>query len=310
MASGSVVASMVGAGGMTVAKFAAAAASGSSGMFAEGVRSAVNCGNAALLALGQRRSRRRADTLHPFGYGMEAYFWTLIVGTVLFTVAGVGAVVKGVLRVLDPQPLGNVGWSYAVLGLAAVLAGRACGKAWAEFRSGCGGHSVRVGVKKCKDPVTLTVLLDSAASLVGLAVAFLGLLLSRLLNAPVLDGVASVLVGLLMAAVAVGLVVQSQQLLIGESATAELKSAVRDRLGRDAAVAGVDDLLTMHLSPRDVLAVARVRFRGGLSGDELAEAAGRLAEAVRAAHPELTRVFVEPVRPAAGARGPAETVAA
>src|SRR3954467_9330580 len=112
MPSGSVSASMAGAAGMAAAKFTAAALRGSSGMFAEGVRSAVNCGNSALMALGQKRSKKPPDEPHPFGHGKELYFWTLIVATVLFVVAGAGTVAKGVLRVIDPQELKSVRWGY------------------------------------------------------------------------------------------------------------------------------------------------------------------------------------------------------
>lgn len=287
---------MVGAGAMAAAKFAAALASGSSGMFAEAMRSAVNCGNAALLALGQRRCRRPADRSHPFGYGRELYFWTLTVATVLFTLAGVWTVVKGVYRVLHPQPLANLGWSYAVLALAAVLALRGWRKAWAEFQAGRGGRPLPEAVRVAKDTTTTTVLLDSSASLVGLTIAFLGLALSQALNAPVLDGLASVLVGLVISAVAGWLVVQSKKLLIGECAAPELTRAVRERVGADPAVAGIEDVLTMHLGPKDVLLIAVVRFRAALGAADLAAAVGRIAEGLRCDHPELTRLFIQPAR--------------
>jgi cation diffusion facilitator family transporter len=294
MPSGAVSASLTGAAAMTVAKFAAAAFSGRSGMFAEGVRSAVNCGNSALLALGQRRSRKPPDRLHPFGYGMELYFWTLIVATVLFAVAGVGTVAKGVMRVLDPQELENVGWSYAVLGVSAVLAGRSWRAAVKEFQAGRGDRTLSQAVKKAKDPTALLTLFDGSASLVGLAVAFLGLLLTQLLDRPVLDGVASVLIGLLMAAVALVMVAQCKQLLVGESATREMKGAVRGRLEADEAVERVEDLLTRHLGPRDVLVTAVVRFRDGVSAGQAGGAVERVVEAVRGEHPEVTRVFIQP----------------
>lgn len=294
MASGSVVASMVGAGVVAAAKFAAAAFSGSSAMFAEGVRSTANCGNSALMALGQRRSRKRPDELHPFGYGKELYFWALVVATVLFAVAGAGTVAKGVTRVLDPKELTHVGWSFAVLGVAAALAGYGWWKAFREFRAGQGDRTLVEGVKRAKDPTTLTVLFDSTASLVGLAVAALGLLLSRLLHAPVIDGIASVFIGLMMAAVAGFLVYQSKQLLVGESAVAGMKDDVRRVLEADDAVARVGELLTMHLGPKDVLVTAVVGFRPGLPGEVLVRAVERLSERVRAGHPEVTRIFIQP----------------
>jgi cation diffusion facilitator family transporter len=295
--SGSVLASIAGAGGMAVAKFAAASFSGSSAMFADGARSAVGCANAGLMALGQKRSRKPADDLHPFGYGMELYFWTLIVAATLFVVGGVATVGKGVYGILYPAELTNVGWSYAVLAAAAGFAGYGWHKAWREFQAGRGDRTFRQAVKKAKDPTTLTVLFDGTASLVGLAVAFLGIFLGKWFGLPALDGVASVVIGLLMAATTAGLVYQSKQLLVGESATAELKAAIRERIEGDETVEGIGELLTMQLAPREVLVAGTVRFRGGLSAAEAAEAVGRVEGGLRAAHPEVKRVFLEPARP-------------
>jgi cation diffusion facilitator family transporter len=295
MPSGSVFASIVSTGTMAVVKFTAAAFSGSAVMFAEGVRSAAGCGNNALMALGQRRSRKPPDELHPFGYGKELYFWTLIVATFLFAVTGGGTVAKGVLRVLDPQDLKHVGWSYAVLALAACLAAYSWWKALRELRAGQGDRTFAEGVQKAKDPTTLTVLVGNSADLVGLTIAFLGLLLAQLLNAPVIDGVASILIGLLMAAVSVWLIYQSKQLLIGESATAELRKAIGTRIERDGAVARVEDLPTMQLSPKDVLVIAVVRFKDRLSGEEVVAAIGRPVRGIQADHPEVRWVYIQPL---------------
>lgn len=131
-----------------------------------------------------------------------------MVATVLFALAGAGTVAKGVMRVLHPQDLTNVGWIYAVLALAAVLAGYGWWKALSEFRAGQGDRTFRTGVAKAKDPTTLTVLFDSSASLLGLFIAFVGLVVAQCLDAPVIDGVASILIGVLTAGVSAGLVYQ------------------------------------------------------------------------------------------------------
>lgn len=264
-------------------------------MFAEGVRSAAGCGNNGLMALGQRRSRKPPDELHPFGYGKELHFWTLIVATVLFAVAGGGTVAKGITRILDPHELQNVGWSYAVLGIAFCAAGNSWWTALKEFRSGQGDRTFLQAVQRAKDPTTLTVLFDNSANLVGLVIAFLGLFLAQLLHAPVIDGVASILIGVLMAAVSIGLMHQSKQLLLGESATPDLKDAVRALLERDDAVVDVEDMLTMQLSPQEVLLIATVRFRDGLSGGEVGTAISRLARSIRGNHPDIRWVYLEPL---------------
>jgi len=279
---------------LTVFKYVAAAFSGSAGLLAEAVHSTVDTGNSLLMYFGQRRSAKPPDDLHPFGYGMELYFWTLVVALVMFAVGGVVTVAEGVARILHPEELGSPGWGYAVLAASALFNGYTWVVAVREFRAGQGGKGFWRALEHAKDPTTLTVLFEDTASLLGLLAAFLGLLLSQLLENPVFDGAASVVIGLLLGAVGAGLVWQCKTLIVGESATAEVKDSVSAIATGDGAVERVTDLRTMHLGPRDVLVNMRVRFRDDLPARAVGEAVDRLERAIRDKHPEFRRVYIAP----------------
>jgi cation diffusion facilitator family transporter len=294
-----VLASVAGAAALTAAKFAAAAFSGSAGMLAAAIHSLVGTGNCLLLYLGLRRSARPADASHPFGYGMELYFWTLLVALVMFATGSGVTIAEGIARVLKPTELDNPGWNYAVLALSALFDGFTWVVAFRDFRGRMGGDGFRRAVRKAKDPTVLTVLFEDTASLVGGLIAFLGIFLGSWLDAPVLDGIASILIGLLLGAVALGLVYQSKTLLVGESANQEVVDGIRAAVEDDEAVEEVVDLLTMQLSPQDVLLNLKVRFRGDLPAHEVGEAVDRLEHTLRDRHPEINRIFVEPAPSAA-----------
>jgi len=291
---GAVLAAVAGSAALTVTKFVAFAFSASAAMLAEAVHSLVDTANNLLLYLGQRRSSRPPDPQHPFGYGKELYFWTLIVALVIFTLGGVVTVIEGVVRVVQPEELTGLTWNYAVLGLAAVFNGFSWAVALKEFLAGKGDRSLWQALKKAKDPTILTVLCEDSASLVGLVIAFLGLFLGDRLHLPALDGIASILIGLLLGAVAVGLAYQSKVLLVGETANDEVVNDVRALAEKDPDVEEIGDLLTMHLSPKDILLNLKIRLREGLSVPDLEGAVDRLEHAIRERHPDVKRIFIEP----------------
>jgi cation diffusion facilitator family transporter len=289
-----VLTSVAGSAAIAAAKFVAAAFSGSAAMLTEGVHSAVDTINSLLLYVGLRRSARPPDEQHAFGHGMELYFWTLLVALLIFAVGGGVTIAEGVVRLLRPAPLEHVGWSYAVLGIAAVFNTWTWAVAGRRFLRHKGDRTIWQALRRAKDPTVLTVLFEDTASLIGLALAFLGILLGQLLGLPVLDGVASILIGLLMATVAAGLVYQSKTLLVGETANDEVLDDIRSVVERDDAAREVVDLLTMHFGPHEVLLNLKLRFRDHLSTREIGEAVDRIEKEIRDRRPEVRRIFVEP----------------
>ncbi len=288
---------------IAVAKFVAAGLTGSSAMLAEGIHSLVDTGNGGLLLLGIRRSERPADATHPFGHGKELYFWTLVVAFLIFGVGGGVSAYEGVRHLLHPRPLEDPTWSYVVLGVAGLFEGIVLAIAVRAFRAAKGSTSTWQEIRTTKDPTTFVVLFEDAAALLGLAVAFLGIYLGHRFDEPRLDGAASIVIGLLLMAVAGFLARESKGLLIGEGANAGMLRSIRALAEADPAVSSAISPLTMYFGPDTVLLAIEVRFAAGLSAAELAAAADRLDRRVREGYPSIKHVFIE-VHSVTSASGP------
>jgi len=212
---------------IAVTKFIAAGFTGSSAMLSEGIHSLVDTGNGGLMLLGVRRSRRPADAAHPFGYGKELYFWTLIVAIVIFAVGGGISAYEGLLHILSPKPIADPAWNYIVLGIAVVFEGYSFTVAFKAFQAERGKLSIWQSIDQSKDPTTYTVLFEDSAALVGLVVALLGVFFAQFLDNPYFDGGASIVIGLILAAVAVLLAYESKDLLVGEALDPETLKDIR-----------------------------------------------------------------------------------
>lgn len=279
---------------IAVAKFLAAGVTGSSALLAEGFHSVVDTGNQALLLLGLRRSRKPADRIHPFGYGQELFFWSLIVAMLLFGIGGGLSIYEGVLHVLNPVEVEDPFWSYVVLAVAAVSEGTSFAIAVREMlREREPGESFWHALRGSKDPSVFTVIGEDAAALAGLVVAFLGVWLGHRLGIPELDGAASVLIGLILCFVAVFLAVESRHLLLGESADPSLVQAIQEVTAEDPDVRRARPPLTMHLGRDQVLVNLDVEFRRSLSAEELASVVRRLERKIRERDARVRHIFIE-----------------
>jgi len=284
--------------GIAVAKFVAAALTGSSAMLSEGIHSVVDTGNQGLLLLGIRRSRRPADADHPFGHGKELYFWSLVVAIVLFGVGGGLALYEGIIHVLAPEPIEDYFVSYVVLIVAFLLESASWTVAVRELRRETHGRSMVRTIRYSKDPSLVTVLFEDSAALLGLIAAFAGIWLAESTGDPRFDGVGSLVIGFVLAVVAVVLAYESRGLLIGERAEPELVDEIRRLVEADPGVAGVEEVRTMHVGPRTVLVTLRAVFRGPAAADVDA-AIGRVRVSLDALDPGLLDVTIEPVPPRA-----------
>ena len=281
------------AGNMAIAvtKFVAAAFTGSSAMLSEAIHSVVDTGNGWLMLFGVRKSQKPPDSDHPFGHGHELYFWTLIVGVLIFAVGGGMSVYEGITHILHPKLPENVMWSYGVLGMAVVFEGTTWLFGWKAFSAERGRKGVLEAIHDTKDPSTFTVLLEDSAALLGLVFAFVGIFLGSQLDMPVLDGVASVLIGLLLCGVAVLMVYESKGLLIGEGLDRESLKSIHALVDKDPAVEWVGHLHTMYLGPHEVLLTIELRFHGHISSLEVRQAARRLRETIQSQQPDVSRIF-------------------
>jgi len=276
---------------IAITKFVAAAVTGSSAMLSEAIHSVVDTGNGWLILLGVRKSRKPPDSDHPFGHGHELYFWTLIVGVLIFAVGGGMSVYEGIMHILHPTSPERPAWSYAVLGIATVFEGTTWLFGWKAFKTERGRKGVLQTIHETKDPSSFTVLLEDSAALLGLVFAFLGIFLGTQLGLPQLDGVASVLIGLLLCGVAVLMVYESKGLLIGEGLDHESLKSIRELVEKDEAVEWVGHLHTMYLGAHEVLLTIELRFRNHISALEVRQGVRRLQKNIQSQHPDVRRIF-------------------
>jgi cation diffusion facilitator family transporter len=279
---------------IAVTKFVAAGFTGSSAMLSEGIHSVVDTGNQVLLLLGMSRSRKPPDETHPFGHGKELYFWSLIVAVALFGIGGGMSIYEGIGHLRNPHPLEDPRWGYGVLGACFLFEGVSWIVAFRALRTKVSRHGFWRAVHRSKDPSVITVLFEDSAALAGLVIAFAGLFLSHHFQRPAFDGLASIAIGLLLAVVALFLAYESKGLLVGESAQPEVVQSIRELASAVPAIEKVRTLLTMHLGPEEVLLNLEVDMKPGLSVGDAAEAIRRLEQDIRARHPEIQRIFVEP----------------
>ncbi|HJQ69443.1 MAG TPA: cation diffusion facilitator family transporter [Blastocatellia bacterium] len=278
---------------IAITKFIAAYITGSSAMLSEGIHSVVDTGNGMLLLLGIRLSRKPADPTHPFGHGKELYFWTLIVAILIFAVGGGMSIYEGISHIKHPVMLRDPLWNYLVLGFALFFEGFAWSVAFKEFRKTQGKMSVWKAVRASKDPTTFTVLFEDSAAMLGLLVAFLGIFFGQRLNNPYLDGVAAIIIGLILAVVAVLLAYESKGLLVGEGASRETIENICALAQADPGVERVMPPLTMHFGPQEVLLNLDIKFCPGLSAEEIEASVDRIEAEIRKRHPEIKRIFIE-----------------
>ncbi len=283
------------AGNLLIAltKLVASVVTGSSAMLSEAIHSLVDTGDQGLLLLGMRRAERPADEQHPFGHGRELYFWSFVVAILIFSLGGGVSIYEGVRKLLRPEPLSHLLVSYGVLALAFCFEGWSLRAAILEFRKEKGDRGWLRAVRRSKDPTLFTVLLEDSAAILGLVLALLGTALGQALDLPILDGVAAVLIGLLLLAVAAFLANETRSLLTGEAAHPAVVAGLRRLAGDDPAVAAVNAILTTHLGPRDILLAASLDFADGLDSAEVEAAVAGLDARIKRAYPQVTRIFVE-----------------
>ena len=300
-----IYAAIIGNFAIAVTKFLGAAVSGSSAMLAEGIHSLVDTGNGGLLLLGIRRSKRPPDERHPYGYGKSLYFYTLVVAVLIFGLGGGISLYEGLLHTLDPGhggstsatvfgvTIGGLTLNTLVLGAAIVFEGFALRTALQEFNKQRGDAPFFEAIVTSKDPTTFTVVFEDAAAMAGLVVALIGVHLASALHMPILDGIASMVIGVILCGVAAFLVWESKKLLIGEAASPALRDQIRALAQEDADIAAVQRLLTMHMGPYSLLLNMDLRFRESLDAAAVERAVHRLETRIREEHPAVQYIFVE-----------------
>jgi len=278
---------------IAVTKFTASYFTGSSAMLSEGIHSVVDTGNGVLMLIGVRKSKKPPDTQHPFGHGRELYFWSLVVAFSIFAVGGGLSIYEGILHVLKTEPMQNAVWNYAVLGLSAVFEAISWYFGWRAFDKVRRGKPIVEAMQLSKDPTSFTVLLEDSTALIGLIIAFIGVFLGQQFGIIYFDGIASILIGVLLCCVALFLGAESKSLLIGEAVAPETIEGIREIAESEKDVEKAKKILTIYIGPDDVAATLELEFKHDISGAELRRAVRRIELAIKEKYPRIKNVFYE-----------------
>jgi cation diffusion facilitator family transporter len=279
--------------GIAVAKLVGFLLTGATSMLAEAVHSLVDTTNQGLLLLGRHRAARPADEAHPFGYGRDRFFYSFVVGLLLFTLGAAFSVYEGVHKITHPAPVESPLVAVLILLVAAVLEGFSFRTALRESRPFKGRRSWWGFIRHATEPELPVVVLEDFGALLGLLLALAGVLLTLLTGNPVFDGLATVGIGLLLGVIAVILIVEMKSLLLGEGADHD----TLERIGRAVEAGRVERLIhirTQFLSPDELLVGAKIALTPGLALEEVARAIDDAERRIRATEPRATLIYLEP----------------
>ena len=293
-----IYAALAGNAAIAVTKFGAATITGSASMASEAVHSLVDTVNEVLLLYGKRRAARRPDRLHPFGYGRELYFWTFVVSIMVFSLGALVSIYQGISHIRDPEHLQQPIVNYVVIAISLVFEGLSWRVGFRQFHAGLRpGENLWHALRTSKDLSLLAVLIEDSAAVIGLVIAAIGQALSQWLDMPELDGVASLLIGLLLAQAAFALGSRSRDLLVGEAADPEMIDELLAVADADPAIIHANGVLTTYLGPEEMVAALSAEFRDDLRTGDIEQAILRIEQAMRVKHPELRLIYVKPQTP-------------
>lgn len=277
---------------IAISKFVAAFFTGSSAMLAEGIHSLVDTGNGGLLLFGKHRATRKKDASHPFGYGMETYFWSFVVSILIFSLGGGFAIYEGIHSLQHPEIIQDPLWNYAVLGAAVLFEGSSLFIAVRSFKkTHPKGHLFRNMIRS-KDPTNFVIILEDSAAVLGLCIAFGGIFISRYFHNVYADGVASTIIGIVLLVVAVFLARETKGLLLGESADPATIKKIQWLLDEDEKVLGYTSPKTVHFGPDTILVGTEIVVADPAAAVQTVE---RLRAAIKQQCPKVSEVYLQPV---------------
>lgn len=279
---------------IAVTKFIAGAISNSSSMTAEGVHSMVDTTNQVLLLFGIRQSKKPADATHPFGYGKELYFWSFMVAVLIFGLGGGISINQGIRHIIDPEPLSDPTINYIVLLVSLVFEGVSLWIAVKEFNKMRKGANWWATIIKSKDPSNFLVLFEDSAAVIGLLIVLVCVFLEHQFNMPVLDGVATLLVGLLLVAVSLILARESRSLLMGEGISTDTQEKIKSIATKHPEVVRVMNMVSTYQSPEEVLLMLIVEFKNDLDTTALLTAIDEIRASIKQEYPLIRYLIIQP----------------
>ncbi len=289
----SIYAALVGNLLVAATKFTAAIITGSSAMLSEGIHSLVDTGNQFLLLFGLRQAKKPANELFPYGRGKEIYFWSFVVAILIFGLGAGISIYEGINHLIHPNPVENPLVNYIVLGLAFIFEGITLTIALKQFSKEKGKYSYIQAVHRGKDPSHFIVLFEDSAALAGIIIAFLGIFLGEITGNLYFDGIASVIIGIILGTTASFLAYETKGLLIGESANKETVSKIKEILSSIKEIQNVNEILTMHMGPNYILVNIAVDFVDSIGSNEVENIISQLDGKIKENLPNVKRIFIE-----------------
>lgn len=303
-----VIGALIANGLITILKFIAAVITGSSGMMAEALHSFADTTNQVFLLLGLRFYKRPASEKHPFGYGKERFFWSFIAAIFIFGVGASYALYEGFQKLWHPHPPEQLAWAYWVLGISFVLESGSIALALYQEIKEAHHEGLTFGqyLRESKDPTAKTVIFEDSAALIGMIIAGIGIYLTDHQVGPSLfegqppgafwDGLASMMIGVVLAIVAFSLARSSRGLLLGEAAIPKTVEKIREAILSHEHVCEVIELLTMHLAPKQILINAHINLRNELATDDIERVIEEVEALIKKAEPKVDMIFLETAR--------------
>jgi cation diffusion facilitator family transporter len=296
MTSGSkkiIIAALIGNTLISITKFVAASITGSSAMLSEGIHSIVDTGNQILLLYGLKQAARPASPQFPFGHGKEIYLWSFVVAILIFAVGAGISIYEGIDHILHPSALHDPTVNYIVLGLAIIFEGGALYFALIEFNKVKGSFGYIEAIKRGKDPSMFVVLFEDSAAMLGLLIAFIGILLTQITRNALWDGIASVIIGLILAFTAIWLAYETKSLLIGEGADPDIIDAIHKIASKQDSIEKINEILTLHMGPEFILVNMSIDFKDYLPVGSIEKTIEIITKEIKENFPIAKKVFNE-----------------
>ena len=262
-------------------------------MFSEGIHSVVDTGNQVLLLYGLKQAKKPADDRFPFGHGKEIYFWSFVVAIMIFAVGAGISIYEGIHRLFNPMPLNNIIVNYIVLTLAMIFEGAAWFFAFKEFKQAKGKWGYIEAVKRGKDPSIFVVLFEDSAAMLGLLVALLATILTQVTGNLYFDGIASIVIGFILAGTALWLAFETKSLLIGESANIHVVNGIKKIIRTYDNIEYVNEVLTIHMGPEFILTNISVDFRDEATAAEIEDTVSQMDAEIKSEYENVKRIFIE-----------------
>jgi cation diffusion facilitator family transporter len=275
-------------------KFTAGALTHSSSMISEGIHTLIDTSNELLLLYGLKKSRKPRDESHPWGYGHELYFWSFMVSILIFGLGGGISIYQGLQHILHPVKIDNPKWNYIVLGLSFLFESISLFISAREFNKTRSGLSWWAALIKSKDPANFIVLVEDVGDMLGLIIVFISLICIQIFKNPYLDGIASVLVGLLLVAVSVIVARECRSLLMGEGITTETRNKIIAEVEGDETVIRVLELFSTYQSPEEIVVMLTVAFKPDLDTENINNAIKRITGKIKSALRLIKFVIIQP----------------